>query len=94
MSDLISIYVSLPLGRNKRKETLVQGDNRKCINRLKYSNKILVRSLSEDELDFEEDGSEDEYLPMLNEMRQLRYEKMMGVIGMLLSLSLCLSLCV
>ena len=56
VSDLISIYVSLPDGRNKRKETLVQVDNRKFIKSLKDSNKTLVRSDSEDESDFEEDG--------------------------------------
>ena len=45
VSDLISIYVSL-----------VQVDNRKFIKSLKDSNKTLVRSDSEDESDFEEDG--------------------------------------
>ena len=45
VSDLISIYVSL-----------VQVDNRKFIKSLKDGNKTLVRSDSEDESDFEEDG--------------------------------------
>ena len=76
-----------PGGNKLRVKSIVQSDIRSFVRPTESVNSIVQSESEESESD---DDSEDEYLPMEDDILQMRYEKMMNCASKSLSLSKCM----